>query len=155
MTLDISARADDLARPATAAFDQPLVRVLVTGATGYVGGRLVPRLLEAGYAVRCVVRAPAKLRDRSWSAHPRLEIVQGDLSTPDAIRQQLEGCAFAYYLIHSMVTAGKEYAGKDRDMALRFAKAYGRRSGGCATTLSSTRCCSPTASRSGRAAGRR
>jgi uncharacterized protein YbjT (DUF2867 family) len=94
----------------------------VTGATGYVGGRLVPRLLDAGYAVRCLVRAPAKLSDRSWSAHPRLEIVQGDLSDPAAIRQQLDGCAFAYYLIHSMVTAGAEYAGRDRDMARRFAK---------------------------------
>src|SRR6476620_11208400 len=121
MTPGISAHAEDLAPPARAALDRPHVRVLVTGATGYVGGRLVPRLLEAGYVVRCVVRAPAKLRDRSWSAHPRLEIVQGDLSDFAAILQQLEGCDVAYYLIHSMVTAGKEYAGQDRDMALRFA----------------------------------
>lgn len=97
--------------------------VLVTGATGYVGGRLVPRLLEAGYAVRCIVRAPPKLRDKTWFSHPRLEVVQGDLSDAVELRKQLHGCEAAYYLIHSMVTAGPEYAQHDREMALRFAAA--------------------------------
>jgi uncharacterized protein YbjT (DUF2867 family) len=96
-------------------------RVLVTGATGYVGGRLVPRLLEAGYTVRCVVRAPAKLRDRTWFGHPNVEIVEGDLSDPDEIRLQMAGCESAYYLIHSMVVAGPKYAERDREMASRFA----------------------------------
>jgi uncharacterized protein YbjT (DUF2867 family) len=68
-----------------------------------------------------VVRAPAKLRDRSWSGHPHLEVVQGDLSDPAAMRQQLEGCAFGYYLIHSMVAAGPKYAQRDHEMASRFA----------------------------------
>src|SRR5687768_15872854 len=112
MTLDIPAERDHPIAPRTPAPDQPTVRVLVTGATGYVGGRLVPRLLDAGYAVRCVVRTPAKLGDRSWSGHPRLEVVQGDLCDAAAIRQQLEGCAFAYYLVHSMMTAGAQYAGR-------------------------------------------
>ncbi|CAN5487983.1 SDR family oxidoreductase [soil metagenome] len=99
------------------------MRVLVTGATGYVGGRLVPRLLEAGYAVRCIVRSPEKLRDRPWHAHARLEIVTGDLSDPAVLKQQLDGCDVAYYLIHSMVAAGTEYADRDREMAKRFAGA--------------------------------
>jgi uncharacterized protein YbjT (DUF2867 family) len=59
--------------------NEPLSRLLVTDATGYVGGRLVPRLLAAGYAVRCLVRAPEKLRDRPWNADPRVELRQGDL----------------------------------------------------------------------------
>ncbi|WP_156109958.1 NAD(P)H-binding protein, partial [Cryobacterium sp. MLB-32] len=52
-------------------------RVLVTGATGYIGGRLVPRLLEAGYEVRVLVRTPLKLRDVPWA--DQVEIVKGDL----------------------------------------------------------------------------
>ena len=99
---------------------------MVTGATGYVGGRLVPRLLDAGHAVRCIVRAPAKLRDRAWFSHPHLEIVQGDLSDPADLQKQLQGCEAAYYLIHSMVAAGPEYAERDREMALRFSAAAER-----------------------------
>ena len=117
------AKGNDLAPFAAATSDKSIVRVLVTGATGYVGGRLVPRLLQAGYAVRCIVRAPAKLRDRAWFAHPRLEIVQGDLSGATELQEQLAGCEAAYYLIHSMVAAGPEYARRDREMALRFAAA--------------------------------
>ena len=51
--------------------------VLVTGATGYIGGRLVPRLLEAGHRVRCLAREPRKLDDRPWSGAPRVEVVAG------------------------------------------------------------------------------
>ena len=56
--------------------------VLVTGATGYIGGRLVPRLLEAGWNVRCLVRDPKKLAQRAWIADARVEVVEGDLSKP-------------------------------------------------------------------------
>ena len=114
------------ARSADVASDGSVVRILVTGATGYVGGRLVPRLLEGGYAVRCVVRSPDKLRDRPWHAHARLEIVRGDLSSASELTEQLRGCQAAYYLIHSMVSAGAEYAKRDRDMAARFAEAAER-----------------------------
>ena len=55
--------------------------VVVTGATGYVGGRLVPQLLAAGYRVRCVARRPEQLSDRLWK--DQVEIVQADLSKPD------------------------------------------------------------------------
>jgi NAD(P)-dependent dehydrogenase (short-subunit alcohol dehydrogenase family) len=58
--------------------------VFVTGASGYIGGRLVPRLLEAGYAVRCLARAPRKLAHRPWASHPRLQIVTGDVGDPEA-----------------------------------------------------------------------
>jgi len=54
-------------------------QVLMTGATGYVGGRLTPRLLDAGYHVRCLVRNAQKLYSRHWSDHPNLEIREDDL----------------------------------------------------------------------------
>ncbi len=97
--------------------------VLVTGATGYVGGRLVPRLLEAGYAVRCLARAPEKLRDRPWSGDPRVELRRGTLEDEAGLTEALRGCQAAYYLVHSMVSAGQEYADEDRRLASRFATA--------------------------------
>jgi uncharacterized protein YbjT (DUF2867 family) len=68
-------------------------RVLVTGATGYIGGRLVPELLDAGYEVRCLARSPAKLDGRSWSE--RVEVVEGDVS--DSVSAAMEGVDAAYY----------------------------------------------------------
>ncbi|MDA0817863.1 MAG: NAD(P)H-binding protein, partial [Planctomycetota bacterium] len=70
--------------------------ILVTGATGYVGGRLVPALLEAGYRVRCLVRQPRKLDARRWRQHPQLEVVAGDLDDATALRQAMAGCRAAY-----------------------------------------------------------
>ena len=52
--------------------------ILVTGGTGYVGGRLIPRLLEAGWTVRAMARSPERLLCRPWGRHPRLEVVAGD-----------------------------------------------------------------------------
>lgn len=97
--------------------------VLVTGATGYIGGRLVPRLLEAGHRVRCLVRDPAKLSDRWWSAHPDLEIVQCDLGETDRLAHHMAGCGPAFYLVHSMEAAGARYAEEDRRLAASFAAA--------------------------------
>jgi 3-oxoacyl-(acyl-carrier-protein) synthase III len=97
--------------------------VLVTGATGYIGGRLVPRLLEAGHRVRCLAREPRKLDGRPWASHARVELVAGDTSDPASLRRALEGCGVAYYLVHSMVAAGHEYAERDRAMARTFARA--------------------------------
>ncbi len=97
--------------------------VLVTGATGYIGGRLVPRLLEAGHRVRCLAREPRKLDGRPWASDPRVEIVAGDTSDIASLRRALEGCGAAYYLVHSMVAAGHEYAERDRTMARAFARA--------------------------------
>lgn len=97
--------------------------IAVTGATGYIGGRLVPRLLEAGFRVRCLVRSPMKLRDRSWAAHPQIEIVAANLSDEASTRASLQGCTAVYYLVHSMISAGRDYAARDRDLARAFASA--------------------------------
>ncbi len=81
--------------------DKPIV---VTGATGYVGGRLVPRLLESGLSVRCVARQSEKLADRPWRS--QVEVVEADLSNPAEVAGALEGAQAAYYLVHSMNTSG-------------------------------------------------
>lgn len=105
------------------ASDRESIRILVTGATGYVGGRLVPRLLDAGYAVRVLVRDEGKLAARPWIDHPRLTVVEGDGGDPEALARALEGCAAAYYLIHSMIAAGPRYRERDLEIARTFARA--------------------------------
>ncbi len=97
--------------------------LLVTGATGYIGGRLVPRLLDAGYTVRCLVRSPRKLADRPWVDHPRLQVMTGGIGDGPALTAAVEGCAAAYYLVHSMVAAGDAYRERDRVLADAFARA--------------------------------
>jgi len=87
--------------------------VLVTGATGYVGGRLVPRLLEAGYRVRAMGRSAGKLSCRPWGAHARLEIVQGDVLDADSLKAAAKGCRAAFYLVHSMNPQQKDFARSD------------------------------------------
>jgi uncharacterized protein YbjT (DUF2867 family) len=77
--------------------------VLVTGATGYIGGRLAPRLLEAGYRVRVLVRNPDRLRDVPWA--DEVEIVRGDLLDADTLEAAFVGVDIAYYLVHSMTEA--------------------------------------------------
>jgi uncharacterized protein YbjT (DUF2867 family) len=100
--------------------------VLVTGATGYVGGRLVPRLLDAGYHVRCLARSSAKLTTRVWAADPRVEVVEADLTDTEATAAAMRGCHAAYYLVHSMVSTGPRYAEADRHLAHHFATAAAR-----------------------------
>src|SRR5687768_13683565 len=74
------------------------MRCLVTGATGYLGGRLVPRLLAEGHQVRCLVRSPEKLRDVPWA--DQVEIVRGDvLGDVDAPMRDIE---VVHYLVHSL-----------------------------------------------------
>lgn len=92
---------------------------LVTGATGYVGGRLVPELLATGFAVRCVVRSPGKLRDRPWAT--QVEVVQGDVGDPGVMRRAARGADVAYYLVHSLGT-GRAFERRDRDLARGFAR---------------------------------
>lgn len=95
--------------------------VFVTGATGYVGGRLVPALLQAGHSVRCLVREPRKLEARIWTGDPRVTVIQGDLSDPAQIAEQLQGCDSAYYLVHSMEVSGASYVQRDCELATNFA----------------------------------
>ena len=96
------------------------VRCLVTGASGYIGGRLVPELLSAGYAVRCMPRDAGKLSDRPWSAD--VEIAVADAVDESAVRRALEGVDVAYYLIHSLGT-GASFERRDRAAAGIFAAA--------------------------------
>ena len=98
--------------------DPPLIAV--TGATGYVGGRLVQSLLESGYCVRCIVREPRKLDLRPWVDDDRVSIAKCDLAEDDNLHEHLVGCDAAYYLIHSMEISGNEYAERDRMLATRF-----------------------------------
>ena len=71
--------------------DQRTGTLAVLGATGYVGGRLVPRLLAAGYRVRAVGRSIAKLRGRSWAGHPQVELAAGDVLQPESLEAALSG----------------------------------------------------------------
>jgi uncharacterized protein YbjT (DUF2867 family) len=93
------------------------MRVLVTGATGFVGGRLVPALVEAGHDVVALVRDPGR-----YDAPPDVEVRAGDLLEPGSFEAALGGIDAAYYLVHSM-HAGKDYAERDRRAAHNFAKA--------------------------------
>lgn len=100
--------------------------IAVTGATGYVGGRLVSSLLEHGYRVRCLVREPRKLEQVIWANDSRVSIVKSDLAEDDDYEKHLHGCHAAYYLIHSMKASGKTYREQDRTLARRFVNACER-----------------------------
>jgi uncharacterized protein YbjT (DUF2867 family) len=94
--------------------------ILVTGATGYVGGRLVPRLLDAGYRVRCLVRDPGRLQGRSWLK--RVEVVSGDALSKGSLLDAMQDVSAAYYLIHGK-QGGKDSASRDLQVARNFAEA--------------------------------
>lgn len=102
----------------------PPTTVFVTGATGYIGGRLAPRLLERGYRVRCLSRSAAKLRARPWASASRadVEIIESDAADEGRLAATMRGCCAAYYLVHSMDSAGPQY--RQHDLAL--AEAFGR-----------------------------
>jgi len=97
--------------------------VFVTGATGYIGGRLAPRLIERGYHLRCLARSEAKLRARPWSGHEQIEVVEGDASDEEGLAASMKGCVAAYYLVHSMDAAGPEYRRRDQALAETFGRA--------------------------------
>ena len=100
--------------------------MLVTGATGYIGGRLARRLLEAGYRVRCLARDRRKLASRPWSTEAGVEIVEGDVGDAAALERALAGCFAGFYLVHSMGVVGRSFAAQDRELAERFAAAAER-----------------------------
>ncbi|MBM3786613.1 MAG: SDR family oxidoreductase [Acidobacteria bacterium] len=97
--------------------------VSIAGATGYIGGRLVPRLLEDGFIVRCLVRSPGKLAERPWISHPDVEVCRVEMSDCTALSKALKGSDSAFYLVHSMESAGAAYAKQDELLARRFATA--------------------------------
>ena len=92
---------------------------LVTGATGYVGGKLVDRLLSEDRPVRALARDPSRVASR-----PGLEAVQGDLLRGTGIQEALDGCSVAYYLVHSMESSPDgDFSSRDRRAAETFAEA--------------------------------
>jgi len=93
-------------------------RILLTGATGYVGGRLLAALERRGVPVRCFARRPEALRAR---AAPSTEVAAGDALDAGAVARALEGIDAAYYLIHSM--GGEDFAARDREAARIFGEA--------------------------------
>jgi uncharacterized protein YbjT (DUF2867 family) len=94
--------------------------VLVTGATGYIGGRLVPRLLEAGHRVKVLVRSPDKIAGVPWLE--QVEVVRSSLDDAAALQDALQGVEVLYYLVHSMAT-GAGFEAKEKSMAELAAKA--------------------------------
>ncbi len=96
-------------------------RILLTGATGYVGGRLLPVLLRDGHDVRCLVRDPARA-DLPGGA----EVVRGDVRDGASLESALDGIDVAFYLVHSMTGADGDFAAADREAARTF---------GCAARL--------------------
>jgi uncharacterized protein YbjT (DUF2867 family) len=96
------------------------VTCLVTGATGYIGGRLVPELLAAGHRVRVMTRSPERVRDQPWSG--RVEIVRADAADGDAVAAACAGVGVVYYLVHAL-GSGPEFEETDRRTARVMARA--------------------------------
>lgn len=94
--------------------------ILVTGATGFVGGKLVPLLLDKGFRVRCLVRDMERVKNKPWFS--QVEVVSGDIATCETLVQSLEGVSTAYYLVHNM-SHGKDYTEEEAAAAQNFADA--------------------------------
>ena len=97
-----------------------MTHILVTGATGYIGGRLVPELLAAGHQVRCLARNPSKLDDQSW--RDEVEVVVGDVTDRASLDRALADIGAAYFLVHSM-GASADFDAEDRRAAETFRQA--------------------------------
>ncbi len=91
---------------------------LVTGATGYIGGRLIPELLRAGYAVRVLARNAERLKYQSWLS--QVEVIEGDANDEVAVGQALTGVDVAYYLLHALM-ARDDFESKEAKLAEIFA----------------------------------
>lgn len=92
-------------------------KIIVIGATGYIGARLVPRLLNAGYRVRAVSRSLEKLQGCHWSKHENVELMAADVLNSEALTAACADCQIAYYLVHSMNSQQKDFAEADRRAA--------------------------------------
>jgi uncharacterized protein YbjT (DUF2867 family) len=97
--------------------------ILVTGATGYVGGRLIPALLQSGYRVRAMGRSVEKLACRPWAHQAHVELVKGDVFDVSSLEAAAVGCDTAYYLVHSMIAQKGRFAEADRTAARNMAAA--------------------------------
>lgn len=101
------------------------LRCLVTGATGYIGARLVPRLLDEGHKVRALARDPGKLADVPW--RDEAEVARGDLGDVDSLVVAFDGIDVVYYLVHSMGSS-KDFAAEET-RAVRNVVTAARRTG--------------------------
>lgn len=101
----------------------PARNILLTGATGYIGGRLAPVLLQRGYRLKCVVRSARKLDERDWVSDPAVEVIQADIRDQHAVREVAQTCDAAFYLIHSMEAGSHDFEQRDRLLAKSFADA--------------------------------
>lgn len=97
--------------------------VLVLGATGYVGGRLVPLLLERGHRVRAAGRSVEKIRSRPWGENPAVEVVQADMHDANSLKSATHGCRAVFYLVHSMGRENRDFAEQERDAAYNMLEA--------------------------------
>lgn len=102
---------------------QPPKKILVTGATGYIGGRLIPELLRKKYFVRAVSRNLSKLKARSWAQHPQVELVEADALDKNQLEAACTGIDVAYYLVHSMVPGQDNFEEADRVAATNMTQA--------------------------------
>ncbi|UCG61311.1 MAG: SDR family oxidoreductase [Candidatus Zixiibacteriota bacterium] len=100
------------------------MKILVLGSTGYVGGRLIPRLLEGGHKVRCLVRDGRKAAGRPWGGS--VEIFEGDVLDPDSLQPAMKDIDVVYYLIHSMAAGLSHFEELDRRAAENTAGAATR-----------------------------
>ncbi len=98
-------------------------RILVLGASGYIGAQLVPKLLDKGYKVRACARAISKLKDLDWSQHINVELVDVDVLNIESLRSACQGCEVVYYLVHSMNAQQKDFAKADREAAQNMVQA--------------------------------
>ena len=103
--------------------DRGEIRCLVTGATGYIGRRLVPRLLDAGLRVRALARNPDKLAEVPW--RDDVEVVRGDLGDVESLTAAFDDVDVVYYLVHSMGTA-KDFTAEERRAAANVVEAARR-----------------------------
>jgi uncharacterized protein YbjT (DUF2867 family) len=115
--------ANQYCRDLKTSYQPNLGRILVTGATGYIGGRLVPELLDRGYNVRVLVRAYSPEYKERW---PGVEVVTADALDLDSLNAALEGVHTAYYLIHSLLHGPRRFEQLDVQAAANFRKAADR-----------------------------
>lgn len=100
--------------------DKKKYQILITGATGYIGGRLTPRLLEKGHEITLLVRNAQDLKGRKWLS--KVKLVEGNLENEKDVRRAFENIDVAYYLVHSM-SDGVDFSERERSIAQGFAKA--------------------------------
>lgn len=97
--------------------------ILVTGATGYVSGRLIPLLLADGYKVKAMGRSIPKMTDRPWGQDKNVELVKGDIQDIASLKNAAKGCGTVYYLVHSMISQKGKYRDADKIGAMNMVQA--------------------------------